>query len=76
MREERKWYGDDVGDPNRVTESKFQELVKNFDGRLGEYDEIYFYYNPGRFHPLYRRLLKESQLREWIVCITHLSDIV
>src|SRR5262245_874196 len=39
--EKREWYGDDVGDPNRITESKFQELVKNFDDRLKGYGEIY-----------------------------------
>jgi len=74
--EEREWYGDDVGDPNRVTDLKFRELVKDFDERLGKWDEIYFYYNPGRVHPLYRRLLKETKLRNRIEEITHLWDIV
>ena len=74
--EERKWYGDDVGDPNRVSEEKFRELVRNFDRKLAHYDEIYFYYNPGRFHPLYKLLLKETRLKGRIVRITHLWDIV
>ena len=74
--EPREWYGDDVGDPNRVREPKFQELVKNFDERLQSCDEIYFYYNPGRFHPLYKRLLKDTKLRDRVVKITHLWDIV
>lgn len=75
-REKRQWYGDDVGDPNRVGEEKFRELVRNFDRKLADYDEIYFYYNPGRFHPLYKRLLKETKLKHRIVRITHLWDIV
>jgi len=74
--EKREWYGDDVGDPNRVTNSKFHELVKNFDEKLQSYDEIYFYYNPGRFHKLYRRLLKETNLKDRVVYITHLHKIV
>ena len=73
--ERREWYGDDVGDPNRVTEAKFQELVKNFDERLQSYDEIYFYYNPGRFHPLYERLLEEARLKDRVTRVTHLWDI-
>ncbi len=73
--EKREWYGDDVGDPNGVTESKFWELVRNFDEELQDYGEIHFYYNPGRFHPLYGRLLRETRLKERIVKITHLWDI-
>ena len=74
--EPREWYGDDVGDPSRVTEPRFRELVKNLDERLQDFDEIYFYYNPGRFHPLYKRLLRETALKDRIVRITHLWDIV
>jgi hypothetical protein len=74
--EEHEWYGDDVGDPNRVTEPKFRELVKNFDERLQRYGEIHFYYNPGRFHPLYRRLLEKTELKDRVVKVTHLWDIV
>lgn len=74
--EPREWYGDDVGDPNRVTEPKFWELVENFDERLQGFDDIYFYYNPGRFHPVYKRLLKEAGLKDRVVRVTHLCDIV
>jgi len=45
---------------NIVTEQKFGELVENFDERLRAFDKIYFYYNPERFHPLYKRLFKET----------------
>jgi hypothetical protein len=74
--ERREWYGDEVGDPDKVTERRFLELVENFDERLKGYDEIYFYHNPGRFHPLYQRLLMETKLRERIVPITHLYQII
>ncbi len=62
--EKREWYDDDVGDPNRVTDLRFHELVKSFDDRLQNYDEVYFYHNPGRFHLLYERLLEETKLKD------------
>jgi len=73
--EEREWYCDDVGDPNRVTEERFLRLVDNFDERLAGFDVIYFYHNPGRFHPLYKRLLDETRLKSRVVLITHLREI-
>ncbi len=54
--EKGKYYSNKDGNPNKVTEQKFQELVKDFDEKLQRYDEIWFYYNPGRFHPVYKRL--------------------
>ena len=74
--ERHGWYGDDVGDPNRITEVKFRELVRDFDERLRDFAEIYFYYNPGRFHRLYKRLLEETALKGRVKMITHLSDII
>ena len=73
--EPREWYGDDVGDPNRVTEPRFRELVSNLDERLQGFAEIYFYYNPGRLHHLYERLLRETGLKDRVVRITHLWEI-
>jgi hypothetical protein len=67
-----KWY---EKDPNTVTEVEFSALLKDFDEKLATYSEIYFYYNPGRFHPLYARLLKDSALTDRVRRITHLRDI-
>jgi len=50
-----EWY---EKDPNTVTEHEFRKLLKDFEQKLGNYEEIYFYHNPGRFHPLYKRLLR------------------
>lgn len=44
--------------------------------KLCGYEQILFYYNPGRFHQLYRRLLEETRLKNKINMITHLNDIV
>lgn len=74
--ERREWYSNEVGDPNRIDEAKFQSLLKDFHTKLSSFDEICFYYNPGRFHRVYVRLLNETKLKRRIVKITHLDDIV
>ena len=67
-----KWY---EKDPRTVTDQEFSALLRNFDEQLEGHDDIRFYCNPGRFHPLYRRLLAESTLKDRITCITHIRDI-
>jgi hypothetical protein len=68
-----EWY---EKDPDTVTEQEFENLVNDFDQKLREYDEIWFYYNPGRFHPLYERLLQETNLRYKVKRFTHIREIV
>lgn len=72
----REWYGDDVGDPRHLTPERFQWLVTDLDTALGRYSEILFYHNPGRFHPVYQRLLHATALRQRVRLITHLDEIV
>jgi hypothetical protein len=67
-----KWY---EKNPSKVTEQEFNDLVKDFDQKLKIYNEIWFYYNPGRFHRLYKRLLKETKLKDKVKCFTHLKEI-
>jgi hypothetical protein len=67
-----KWY---EKDPNTVREVEFSALPRDFDEQLGVYSEICFYHNPGRFHPLYDRLLNRSLLKNRVKRITHLSEI-
>ena len=74
------WFSNDLHEwydknPNRVTEDEFNQLVRKFDRSLSQFDGIYFYYNPGRFHKLYKRLLKSSELRAKIKLVTHLNEI-
>jgi hypothetical protein len=73
---EREWYGDDVGDPNLVTNDRFLALLEDFDNSLSDFDEVFFYYNPGRFHPIYKRLLDRTVLKNRIQLITHYWEIV
>lgn len=70
---EHEWY---EKDPNMVTEQEFKILVNDFEQKLQNYDEIWFYYNPGRFHSLYKRLLQETKLAGKVKLFTHLREIV
>jgi hypothetical protein len=71
--ERHEWY---EKDPDTVTEQEFRKLVKSFEERLGGFDEIWFYYNPGRFHSLYARLLKEVRVKARIALFTHKDQII
>ena len=71
--EKHEWY---EKDPDTVTEEEFRRLVGDFQEKLGCFDEIYFYYNPGRFHRLYNRLLKEAKVKGKMVLFTHKDQII
>jgi hypothetical protein len=66
------WYDKN---PDNVTEAEFNFLLNNFDQQLRAYDEVMFYHNPSRFHSLYRRLIRETQLRDSVSLFSHLSEI-
>ena len=70
--EKHEWY---EKNPNTVSEQEFQILVRDFEEKLGNYNEIYFYHNPGRFHSLYRRLLKKVKVTSRIILFSHLAEI-
>lgn len=70
---EHEWY---EKSPNRVTEPEFKNLVNEFDQKLTNYDDIWFYHNPGRFHSLYKKLLQETKLKDRVKLFTHISEIV
>ena len=67
-----EWY---EKDPRDVIEAELSELIRDFDKKLVSYSEICFYHNPGRFHPLYDRLLNRTALADRVKRITHLRDI-
>ena len=71
--EKHEWY---EKDPDTVSEQEFMQLIKNFNERLAEFDEIWFYYNPGRFHPVYARLLKGVKVKAKITLFTHKNQII
>lgn len=66
------WY---EKNPNSIREQEFNILLHDFDSKLEEFDKIYFYYNPGRFHRVYRKLLNKTRLKDKIKFITHLDQI-
>lgn len=41
---EHKWY---EKSPDTITENEFRERLKDFEQKLEDYDEIYFYHSPG-----------------------------
>ena len=67
-----EWY---EKDPNKVAEAEFSQLVSEFNKSLGQFDEIWFCHNPGRFHKLYKKLLQKTELKNKIKLFTHLSEI-
>ena len=68
-----EWYDKD---PNSVTEREFRKLVMEFDASLRHYEEIWFYYNPSRFHEIYRKLVSETRLKHRLKLFTHIAEIV
>jgi hypothetical protein len=71
--EKHEWYDKD---PDTVSDQEFNKLVRDFEEKLANFDEIWFYYNPGRFHPLYKRLLNEVSLKGKITLFTHKNLII
>ncbi|MHA1797688.1 MAG: DUF6884 domain-containing protein [Candidatus Helarchaeota archaeon] len=62
--------------PSEVTDDERQDLVNDFIKRLSKYDEIWFYHNPGRFHKLYKELVKDVRSKgSNVKLFTHISEI-
>ena len=68
-----RWY---EKNPDTVTLQEFHGLIDDFERKLQGYDEIYFYCNPGRFHPLYRKLLRSTKLNNRVKLFTHKEEII
>jgi hypothetical protein len=67
-----EWY---EKDSDTVIGAEFSALLRDFDAKLIGYSEIYFYYNPARFHPIYALLLAQIKLADRVKRITHLWEI-
>jgi len=70
--EKHKWYDKN---PNKVTDQEYKQLVKDFEEKLSEYSEIWFYHHPCRFHNLYKKLLEEPNIKAKLVPFNHLTQI-
>jgi len=71
--EEHMWY---EMPPNDVSLRQFTNLVADLERKLQDYDEVCFYYNPGRFHHLYRMLVQVARPRgKKMKLITRFDDI-
>jgi len=70
--EKHVWY---EKHPSTVTDAELEGLIHNFEQRLEQYDEIFFYYHPGRFHKLYKRILQSVHPGGNVIPFIHLSQI-
>jgi len=62
--------------PKTVTQSEKKKMLDDALIALREYDLVYFYYNPGRIHPLYRSFVNKIQSKgRRVQQITHLDEI-
>ncbi len=61
--------------PSEISEPQLNSLIQMFDEKLKVFDEIWFYYNPSRFHSIYKKLIEKSKLHENIALFSHLSEI-
>lgn len=68
----RPWY---EKSPDSVTQEELEHLVSDFDKKLFKYKNIFFYHNPGRFHPLYKKVIRKSHLKARIQMFTHIDEI-
>lgn len=67
-----EWY---EKNPNKVNDDEYNEILNDFNNKLEQFDEIWFYHNPGRFHQLYKKILKDNKLKDIIKLFTHLEVI-
>jgi|WetSurMetagenome_2_1015567.scaffolds.fasta_scaffold29071_4 hypothetical protein len=71
--ERNKWYDKA---PEDVNEDEFKKLLIEFDNRLSSYDKILFYCKSElELDDLYKRLIKESKLKNRITLISNLNQI-
>ena len=67
-----KWY---EKHPGSVTKEEFEALLHGFNRQLSAYNEIWFYHHPKRLHPLYRKLLRVTRLRDRVRKFSHCHEI-
>jgi len=66
------WY---EKDPNTVTQAEYCALLADFDRQISGYAQIWFYHNPGRFHRLYARLLRDTALHDRVHLFSNYREI-
>lgn len=69
--EKHRWY--DLH-PDLLSNDQLQKLVLSFKS-LSEYDEIWFFYDAETCHPLYRKVVRESDIEKQVKWFNDLQDI-
>lgn len=70
---EHEWY---EKHPDTVTDQEFGEILNDFDQKLKNYDEIWFYFNSECFHPFYQKILRRTELKDRVRQFAELEKIV
>ncbi len=70
---EHEWY---EKHPDTVTDQEFGEILNDFDQKLKNYDEIWFYFNSECFHSFYQEILRRTELKDRVRQFTDIEEIV
>lgn len=70
--EHQAWY---EKHPDTVTQQEEDNVIQDFDRKLSDYDEIWFYIRPESFHPFYARVLKRTMLANKVRTFEDLESI-
>lgn len=71
--EKIEWY---EKPPDSVTKEEYHLLLDNLITRFSEFNEVWFYHNPGRFHNLYKKINVEATLKGMnIKMFSHIAEI-
>ena len=62
--------------PDTVTPQEEELIIKDFNHKLGSYDEIFFYARSDAFHPFYKRVLDKTALANRVRIIQHIEMIL
>jgi hypothetical protein len=61
--------------PATVTSGEEAAIIAQFNDRLKDYDEIWFFVRPATFHPFYENVLKRSELAARVHLFQDISEI-
>jgi hypothetical protein len=71
-KEHRAWYSKP---PDTVTPAEAAKIIADFNTRLKDYQEIFFYVRPETFHPFYKKVLTTTALADRIQLFEDLDAI-
>jgi len=61
--------------PDTVSPDEEQKILKEFEFKLEDFDEIWFFIRPATYHPFYERVLRNNSLSGKIITFEDLNLI-